>query len=206
MTNETPVQSNDRYLAADPRSAYLRATDIVGAVLADVSDDDLRRPTPCQEFDVEALTRHIISVGQRVTAAGQGVDTNTVPLDARGVETGRWADAWATTIEQWGRAWEDDAVLGKDMILPFGVLPGAVTLAAYISELLVHAWDLSAAIGRTTAWDDELAEASLQFTMVGIPAEGRGEEMPFDPVVPTADDAPVMDRLVAWQGRNPQWI
>ncbi|GAA1511493.1 hypothetical protein [Nocardioides humi] len=38
-----------------------------------------------------------------------------------------------------------------------------------------------------------------------MPAEPRGGEIPFGPVVPVADDAPAYDRLVAWTGRDPQW-
>ena len=36
----------------------------------------------------------------------------------------------------------------------------------------------------------------------GLPADGRAE-VPFDEVVEVGPDAPLIDRLVAWNGRDP---
>jgi len=35
-----------------------------------------------------------------------------------------------------------------------------------------------------------------------IPAEGRGEDMPFDPVVDPGDDAPLLLKIAGWAGRK----
>ena len=90
------------------------------------------------------------------------------------------------------------------VIVPWGTIPGAVALAVYSSELLVHAWDLATAIGVEPQWHQGDVETALGVVEVGIPAEPRNpEDMPFGAVVPTADDAPTIDRLVAWMGRTP---
>lgn len=91
------------------------------------------------------------------------------------------------------------------MVVPWATLPGAVVLAIYAAEIQIHSWDLAMALGLRPDWEQDLAEAGLAVVRLGIPAEGRGLEVPFDPVVPTAEDAPAMDRLVAWMGRDPAW-
>jgi hypothetical protein len=51
--------------------------------------------------------------------------------------------------------------------------------------------------------DDTLATHCLPLVRQFIPAEPRGEHVPFGPVVPVAEDASPYDQLVAWQGRKP---
>ncbi|MEM9563173.1 MAG: TIGR03086 family protein, partial [Actinomycetota bacterium] len=103
--------------------------------------------------------------------------------------------------------WADDAVLGRDLTLPFAVVPGAIALSIYIGELTIHTWDLAVAIGADVVWDDDVVDGAVVAITTGLPAEPRGDEVgiPFDPVVPTAQDAPAIDRLVAWTGRDPSW-
>jgi uncharacterized protein (TIGR03086 family) len=121
------------------------------------------------------------------------------------VATDQLAAEWAATIKTQTEEWADDRLLGQPMVLPFATLPGAAALAIYTAEIMIHAWDLTTALGVSPAWDQEVAARVLPIIQQGIPAEGRGPEMPFDPVVPTADDAPAIDRLVAWVGRDPDW-
>ena len=187
----------------DPRPDWQAATGTVAGILAAVTPDTLRHPTPCSEFDVEDLTRHLLSIGHRVLGIGRGQTAQSIPLDAPGVTADEFAAEWATTIETQTGEWADDRVLAKPMVLPFATLPGAAALAIYTAEIMIHAWDLATALGLEPAWDQDIAAKVLPVIQQGIPAEGRGTEMPFDPVVPTPDDAPAMDRLVAWVGRDP---
>lgn len=190
-------------LGDDPRRSFVQVAATAAEVIGQVGDADLRRSTPCSEFDVEALTRHVISVMHRVVALGEGAEAESVPLDAPTVKTGDWVEAWASSVADFERIWADDSLLTTDMVLPFATMPGAPTLAIYSAEILIHAWDLAKALDLDVNWDEAAAEAAYQTISFGIPAEGRGEEMPFDPVVPTADDAPAIERLVAWVGRRP---
>ena len=187
----------------DPRLAFAHAAAVAGAILAEVETKSLRQPTPCSEFDVEDLARHLVSIGHRVVAIGQGQTAVSIPLDAPGVETERLAAEWESTIETQTSDWSDDRLLAQPMVLPFGTLPGAIAISIYTAEILIHAWDLASALDLAPNWDEDLASEALATIQMGIPSEGRGEDMPFDPVVPTAPDAPAMDRLVAWVGRQP---
>ncbi len=140
---------------------------------------------------------------QRVAALGEGAEAESVPLDAPGVATGQWSTGWSEAVADYERIWADDSLLTTNMVMSFATLPGAPTLAIFTAEILIHAWDLTKALDLDVAWDEALAEGAYQTITFGIPAEGRGADMPFDPVVPTAEGAPAIERLVAWVGRRP---
>ncbi len=103
------------------------------------------------------------------------------------------------------------------MALPWIQGNGADVLASYFSELTVHTWDLATATGQQPDWDDTVVTAALAARDF-LPAENRRalfEEIsaamgldevaiPFAEAVPVADDAPAIDRLVAWNGRDPR--
>ena len=201
---ELPVPPAEGHGPSDPRSAFAHAAAVAGAILAEVNTKSLRRPTPCSEFDVEDLTRHLVSISHRVVAIGRGQTADSIPLDAPGVETDDLAANWLATIETQAAEWSDDRLLAQAMVLPFATLPGAIAISIYTAEVLIHAWDLATALDLAPNWDEDLATEALTTIQMGIPAEGRGEGIPFDPVVPTAPDAPAMDRLVAWVGRQPR--
>ena len=102
------------------------------------------------------------------------------------------------------------------MALPWIQGNGADVLASYFSELTVHTWDLATATKQHPDWDDTVVTAALAGRDF-LPAENRRalfEEIssamdldevaiPFADPVPIPDDAPAIDRLVAWNGRDP---
>jgi uncharacterized protein (TIGR03086 family) len=93
------------------------------------------------------------------------------------------------------------------LVLPFATLPGAISLAIYVSEVTVHTWDLATALGVRVDWDDAVVSGALLAMEQALPPSQRGADngVPFGDVVPTPDDAPAIDRLVAWVGRDPSW-
>jgi hypothetical protein len=47
--------------------------------------------------------------------------------------------------------------------------------------------------------------AALTAVRRKLPMAQRPPEVPFADAVPVPDGAPAIDRLVAWQGRDPAW-
>lgn len=199
----------------DPRSHFAAAVSVAAGVVTGVRDDQLPWPTPCPEMDVDALLGHLRGVLDRVSALGRGeapFDIVESPLGPDRVTD--WSDA-AHCVQA---AWTDDAVLERPMALPWQQGTGADILLGYLNEVVVHTWDLAAATGQHADWDDDLVQLTLD-RMPGLPAEGRQEmfeqisadmglpepAMPFAEVVPVAPEARTIDRLVAWNGRDPQW-
>ena len=199
----------------DPRAILDRAIATGGAVIAGTRPDQLTDPTPCTDMNVRTLLTHLIGVLDRVAALGNGEDPFAVPETT--VPDDRWADAWTESGRRATDAWTDDAVLERPMALPWIQGSGAEVLASYFSELTVHTWDLATATGQQPEWDDTVVTAALESARQILPAENRRalyEEIsiamgldevaiPFAEAVPIPDDAPDIDRLAAWNGRDP---
>jgi uncharacterized protein (TIGR03086 family) len=199
----TPTASL-RPSTTDPRAAFFAAARTACDTVAAVTPDQLPGPTPCSEFDVSALLAHLVAVFSRVTALANGIPAIGHAPPVTGVRDDGWGTAARAAVHEIELAWADPAVLGLEMRLPFGTLPGAAALASYTGEVITHTWDLAVATGQTPTWDDELLAGALAAVHRKLPAE-RGPGIPFAPAVPVPDDAPVIDRLVAWQGRDPNW-
>ncbi len=200
---------------ADPRPILDRAIAAAGAVVAGVRPDQLTSRTPCPEMDVRAMLGHLVAVLDRIAALGSGDDPFSVtetlaPDDA-------WLDAWATAAARAAAAWRDDAALDRPMALPWIQGSGAEVLTSYFSELTVHSWDLATATGQQPRWDDVVLTAAIEARPI-LPAENRRAvfegisaamgldevAIPFAEAVPVAVDASAIDRLVAWNGRDPR--
>jgi uncharacterized protein (TIGR03086 family) len=200
----------------DPRLLFARAVATGTAVISAVPPGAMGDPTPCESFDVRRLLGHLVGVLDRVARLGRGEDPFAVG-DAEAGD-GEWVEAWAEAAHGVQRAWTDDAVLARPMALPWQQGTGADILTGYLNELTVHTWDLATATGQEPAWDEEVLNVVLSLP-IGLPAEGRravferiSAEMglpevalPFADAVPVADDAPAIERVVAWNGRPPTW-
>ena len=198
----------------DPRPIFDRGIATGESVIARVRPDQMTAPTPCSEMDVRAMLGHLVSVLDRIAAVGLSEDPFAV-TEASVADDG-WSDAWTTSARRAADAWSDDAVLGQPMALPWIQGNGAEILTSYFSELTVHTWDLATATGQRPDWDDTIVTAALAARDF-LPAENRRalfEEIstamgldevaiPFAEAVHVPDSAPAIDRLVAWNGRDP---
>ncbi|WP_448623977.1 TIGR03086 family metal-binding protein [Geodermatophilus sp. URMC 64] len=198
MTTSTPA-------ITDPRPAFAGAVATAVDALSAVRPDQLTDPTPCTDYDVRALVGHLLSVLRRVAAVGRGEPPFSVPQVSTDVPDDGWGAAARSAADDVLAVWADDALLDRELTLPYGTHRGAVALATYTGELSAHTWDLAAATGQHPAWDDDVLAVALAATHRMLPAEGRGPGVPFGPVVPVPGDAPPIERLVAWQGRDPRW-
>lgn len=199
----------------DPRPILERAIATCRVVIAGVRPEQLTDPTPCTDMDVRALLAHLIGVLDRVAALGNG--ENPFAVTDTPVADDRWPDEWLEAGRRAAAAWSDDAVLERPMALPWIEGSGAEVLASYFSELTVHTWDLATATGQQPDWDDTVVAAALDGARRILPAENRRAlyeqisaargfdevAVPFAEAVPITDDAPAIDRLVAWNGRDP---
>jgi len=214
MTNtETPTE-------LDPRAVFGRAFATARTVLDGIGPDQFDLPTPCTEYDVRTLAGHLLAVAQRVRNVGRGESPFSVPEVVEGVADDGWVEAWDRTGDEVTAAWADDATLDRMIELPWATLPGSATLIMWSNELSVHSWDLATATGQSPDWDPAVLELALAAMQVGLPAEGRAESFeearkhmpegmedftpPFASAVDVPDDAPLIDRLVAWNGRDPR--
>ncbi len=187
---------------------------LLAPVLADlatlldlVGPDRATAPTPCDEYDVAALTGHIVGWLENFAAGFASADGQCPLADVSGVVAsadeapGRVRDA-STTLDQAiaGGAAERPLVIAGQ-----GGMPGEMALSMMLGEYVLHGWDLARATGLSWAPADEAVTTALDFLQGMITPEYRGPQGMFGEEVTVPDDAPVLDRLVGFSGRDPQW-
>lgn len=163
-------------------------------VLAGVDGTDLRRPTPCADWDLGSLLLHL---ADSVSAIGDGLARGRVALAVP--EAGR-SDPAASVRTGLGR------ILGS-LPGPTRVavgdcdLPGSDLTAVAAVEVAVHGWDVAASCGRPAPIPPALAGRLLVIASGLIDLHGRDGR--FDPPVAAPVAAAAGDRLVAFLGRHP---
>lgn len=187
----------------DPRPALAKAFDQMGALITTTDPADADRPTPCDEYTVGQLIEHVQAVVRRIGAVLAGEPFWSVP---QSIPSPDWAADWAEGRRVTDAVLADDAFLTREVELPWGRADGASAAASYIGELTVHAWDLAVATGREADLDPALAVGALAPYQAMVPAERRGGDIPFSPVVEVGADAGPYERLVAWTGRDPRFV
>lgn len=177
------------------------------AVVADgVRDDQRSNPTPCTEFDVAALTGHTVGWLENFAAGFASSDGECPKADVSGVEVPR---AEAAPRIKAAKEQLVDAVRSGATERPLSIsgsgMPGEMALSMILGEYLVHGWDLATATGQKWSPDEGAAETAQEFLTTMVTPDSRGEGGWFGPEVQVADDAPALDRLVGFAGRDPGW-
>lgn len=201
--------------ANDPRFVFATATTTAGDLIATIEENELHLPTPCDGFDVEGMLGHLEIVLRRVIALAEGTDPMNMPESVPTPADG-WHANWLRSTEHVAAAWADPAKLDEIMTLPWASGPGSALLGTYIAELTVHTWDLARALGRDVSWDADVLAAALAAYHGVLPEPNRddrfagmrefmpaGWQPPFRNAVEVPADAPTIDRIVAWTGRQP---
>jgi len=187
----------------DHREHYRKAQAELAGEIARVGDAELELVTPCTEWTVRDLLRHVVAVNySEVEAfAGRPYDAAT---DARldGDPRERYPEAAAAALE----VLTDDTALVRTVPFADQDRPGWVRISFHFLDAFTHIWDLRRALNRPGALDPELAEAGIEVAGL-IPNEEwvRGPGKPFGRIVPVADDAPAVDRMLGLVGRSPDW-
>lgn len=178
----------------DVTEMHERAQTVFADVLRQVSDADLSKTTPCNEWTVADLIGHVVQ-GNQTTAARIGTKAPTLPSGDRNVVHGSIA-------EQANAALREPNWRTKMVELPFGSVPAPVFVSIRSGDVYTHAWDLAKAIDGDSDLDRELGEAIFAATAPVLTPELRGEGRPFGHEQPCDPTRPVADRLAAFLGRQ----
>lgn len=216
-TTEHTTHAPDTLDPGDPRAHLAAGVRTLRPIMAAVTPDQYPLATPCSDMTVEDLLGHLVMVVRRIACAGRGQDVSTWPIDSDDVAPGGWLDAVVEAAHDVQASWPDE-VLDRPTPVPWGVFTGAEVAAIYVNELTVHTWDLARATGQEVAWDDGALACSWEAINFQLPEADRTPqwdaakaylppdvpwEDPFANAVDVADDAPLIDKLVAWNGRTP---
>ncbi|MBV9355992.1 MAG: TIGR03086 family protein [Chloroflexi bacterium] len=186
--------------------------DLLRAVLADlapvvgaIAPDQLQRPTPCSEWDVEQLRDHIVG-WLTIFAAGFADPNGQAPrADLEGFKVSHdpaaEVRAAADTMDRALRAGAAD----RPLRLGTNSMPGELALGMILWEYQMHGWDLARATGQPWLPPPAAAQASLVFAPGMLSADYQGQGKAFADRVQVDPDAPPLDRLLGLSGRDPRW-
>ncbi|MCU1455447.1 MAG: putative regulatory protein (ArsR-family) [Acidimicrobiales bacterium] len=181
----------------DALSVAEAALAIFERVTRDLTEAEVTAQTPCPAFTVDGLIDHLAGSLERLAAAAEAPGaavTSSAPAGATAED--RIADLAQRTLEAWrARGIEGTVSVGQDE------LPAEAAVGILGVELIVHAWDVATATGRSIEVAPSLAEGVLDRGRPLI-AHAREREH-FGAEVAVRPDAPSLDRLLAFTGRRP---
>ncbi|MGW0600162.1 TIGR03086 family metal-binding protein [Streptomyces sp. NPDC002776] len=180
---------------------------LTGELVSQVKADHLRLATPCADWTLCGLVRHLVSQNEGFAASARGAgETWAVWCD--GDLGDDPAGAYEASMDEVSAAFAEDDALERPFALPeIGegfTVPGRTAIGFHLLDCVVHAWDVAVTIGAPWEPSAELTTAALRVAAL-VPDEGRGAGAAFRRRIAVADDASQGDRLLALVGRDPSW-
>ena len=174
-------------------------------LLTSLDDGQLGRPTPCPDTTVGDLVDHLGTFAVHFHAVArkeiQGGWVPPPPPSAANLEAG-WRDRIARDLLALAEAWRAPSAWDGVTLAGGFEMPAQAAGLVALDELVVHGWDIAVATGQPFEPPTREIEAAMTFvTTFDAPRDGRL----FGPVVPVADDATPLDRLLGLTGRDPSW-
>ncbi|MQW75852.1 TIGR03086 family protein [Nocardioides sp. dk4132] len=174
----------------------------VAALARGLDAADWSRTTPCPDWDVAAVVRHLVVGEQAFTTSLTGVPYDLSEVSA---EVDDMPDAvLPDVLESAGDTLREALAVAGPGEYPTGIGPlplGAIAELRTI-ETLTHGWDVARATGRSLDVPEQVSQRALQASrrlMTRLPVD----RTPFAPPQPVDDAAPAADRLAALLGRRP---
>lgn len=167
------------------------------ALIENVRPEQLAAPTQCPDYDVQTLTTHIVAWLRSFAA---GANERPFDEDPTAYTTDDPARDFRSAADELVQGWRK---YGTDRNARFGSqeMPAAAVLGMTLMEEVTHGCDLALATGQPVPFSDEELETTLARAKANLPDQYRGEA--FAPQVPVPDDAPALDRLLGFMGRQP---
>jgi uncharacterized protein (TIGR03086 family) len=168
---------------------------------------DMARPTPCADWTLHGLLRHMAAQHYGFAAASRGdADLARWRMPPLGEDP---AAAYRAAAEHVLAAFEADGVLRRDFPLPEiapGLLfPAPQAIGFHFVDYVVHPWDVAKTLGLQVRLDPALLDAAL--TVARAVPTGEARLTPgaaFAPEVPWTGESS-LDQIVAILGRSPGW-
>jgi uncharacterized protein (TIGR03086 family) len=163
------------------------------AVLARLTVDDLARPSPCAEYTVGEVGEHVVRSMVLLASVARGAGS-AGPV--AGLLDERVTVTAGAALAAWRRRGLGGSVAVGRSTLPAGLAAEIISL-----ELLVHGWDMARATGSEIEVPAEVASHVLGCARSLVTPDKRGRS--FAAEVPAGPSATVLERLIAFTGRQP---
>ena len=180
------------------------ALDELRGVIAELDDAEMDTVTNCEPWTVRRLASHALNnqllwaglvTGQQLVSVEDTM--GAVPIEG---DLGPLAEQVA---ERALALWRSDGVLEASHQTPFGELPGSVVVNFATIDAILHAWDLSASVGRPIEFKPDAVPAITAVVEVTCNDDARAAGL-IRPATEPPVDASDTERLVAASGRRPR--
>ena len=176
-------------------------------LVAQATAADMARPTPCSDWTLHGLLRHMATqhYGFAAASAGDG-DMARWQLRPLGDDP---VGAYRAAAECVLAAFAADGVLDREFPLPEfkrGLMfPGPQAVSFHFIDYVVHSWDVARTLGLPVRFDPALLDVAL--TVARAVPRGNSRLEPgaaFAPGVAWSGGSR-LDQIVAILGRSPDW-
>ncbi len=186
---------------------YEAATRQMRRVLAGVKPAQLSQSTPCSEWDVKALTDHIVGGPARwagMIAGDQPATPGALMSAAPGASHPDLPAAYEASAAKFlaevrkpGALQKTINMRGREMkVGDFVGIPA-------LSDTVIHTWDLAKATGQESKLDATLVQATWELM---APRMATAQPSPaFKAAVPVSSTADTQAKLLGISGRDPAW-
>jgi uncharacterized protein (TIGR03086 family) len=180
---------------------YRRSVEEFGQRVMAIGADDWVRPTPCTDWNVRDLVRHLVYeelwappllAGATIAEVGDRFEGDILGDDPQVA----WKEASAHAL-----AAAAPSVLGRTVHLSFGDFPGQDYLGQLTADHCIHAWDLARGINGDDRLDPDLVRYVHDF--MAPQAEQWAAAGVFASAVDVPADADLQTKLLAMSGRTP---
>lgn len=184
--------------------------DVLGrlAAVVDLDDTELGIATPCAQYDAGQLRTHVLGWLTFFAAALDDPPAASPRPDPDAFELAP-GEAASAVVERCGAQIDGAIAAGaaaQMVTMSQSRMAGDGVLAMALGEYIVHAWDLARATGRPYDAPEAAIAPAHEFLLGMVAPEYRGPDTGFfDAEVAVPDDAPALDRLLGFAGRDPEW-
>ena len=141
------MTDQQQQVAGNPLDQLREAHVVFLDVLRNVRPEQMSLPTPDDEWDVRALINHVV-LGN--TWAAENVKTGSAPRPSGDIiGEHEPVEVYTASADAMMASFEEPGALSRMVKMPFGEMPAAGLAAFRFVDLIVHAWDLAKATGRT---------------------------------------------------------
>lgn len=190
----------------DVRDLDRRAGAVLGEIVMQVRPEHLSLPTPCPDWTVRGLLRHIVSENEGFAAAAIN---GSAPVQTW--TGGRLGDnpagAYRRSNVAVADAFADGGALDRLMeVREYGSFPRRIALTFHHLDCVVHAWDLARSLDLPYSPPSDLVEAALDLARrIPDTDSARGPGAAFERSVKVSGTASPFDQLLGLLGRDPEW-
>jgi uncharacterized protein (TIGR03086 family) len=172
----------------------------VARIVDGVDDTRFGDPTPCPDWSVAVLLKHLLTLTDAFADGARKVPRTDTLAPSADLPPG-WRDELRVRLDALVDAWRDPAAWAGEATVGGVTLPSDLTAAVCADELVVHGWDLAVATGQPYDPDPDVVRAALSFAEQFADMQGG----PFGPSLPVPPDATPLTRLLATTGRATDW-